>query len=452
MIVDSYITLKSDELRKSEWGTLFKRMRYVDAEQNVHEPWSYNPALDRVRIPRGAWNLLPDHVKYVDQRVCPPTPKLKYALELDAQLSDGRSFERQREAVESMLLNEQGLIVRPPGTGKSQIVLAFAAVCETNVLIIVHTEDILQQWIEYAGNALPGTKIGVIRAEEFQIGQVTIATVQTAIKHIDEIKNRFGAVILDEAHHASARTFERVLNRMKSRYRFGVTATTMRADGKHPYMRLVIGPVIHKLKFKSPVKVCVKVLDPGFYFPYRGRWDWGNLLNALVRDEKRNQLIAETVDKEVRAGNTVLVLSRRIEHLTRIAAMTETYDEFGSLLVGAYEDLNGDKHRLSRDTRKLILKDFRSGEIRAVFATQLADEALDVPRLSRVILSHPGKAEGRIIQQVGRALREAPGKRDAVIYDCRDLKVGVLRNQWNQRRAHYRKLGIPILKKKTSDD
>lgn len=448
MIVDSYITLREEELANREWRKLFDRMRYVDAEQNVHEPWRYMPEIGKVRLPRGAWNLLPHHVRYVDQRVCPKMPKLKYALELDASLPDGRKYQRQKEAVKAMLFHEQGLIVRPPGTGKSQIALAFAAACETNVLIIVHTEDILQQWIEYAGKALPEIKIGVVRAEEFTIGQVTIATVQTAIKHIAALRSRFGAVILDEAHHASAKTFETVLNRMQAKYRFGMTATTSRADGKAPYMRLVIGPVIHREKFKSPVKVCVKILDAGFHYAYRGRWDWGNLLRALVRDKPRNALIAETVDREVRAGNSILVLSRRIEHLTRIAAMTETYEKDGALLVGAWEDPNGDKHRLSRDTRKLILQEFREGKIKAVFATQLADEALDVPRLSRVVLTHPGKAEGRIIQQVGRALREAPGKRDAVIYDCRDLRVGVLRNQWNQRRQHYKKMGIPILKKK----
>ena len=451
MKVDNYLTLNFSELPRRDWKKLTDKLRYTDADLRVHEPWRSFPERMEVRLPRGAWNLLPDKLKYTDHRICPVYPKLDYALELDATLPDGRSYERQKDAVKSMLFNEQGLIVRPPGTGKSQIVLAFAAACETNVLVIVHTEDILQQWIEYAGNALPGTEIGIVRAEEFQLRQVTIATVQTAIKHVDRLCSHFGAVVLDEAHHASAKTFSHVLNRMKAKYRFGVTATTMRADGNGPYMKFVIGPVIHRLKFKSPVKVHVKPLDAGFHYAYRGRWDWGNLLRELIKDTDRNKLIAEIVDREVRAGNSILVLSRRIEHLQRIAAMTETYDESGALLVGAWEDTNGNKHALKRETRKLILKEFKSGEIRAVFATQLADEALDVPILSRVVLAHPGKAEGRIIQQIGRALREYPGKKDAVIYDCRDLRVGVLRHQWNQRKSHYKKLGIPILNKKGRD-
>jgi superfamily II DNA or RNA helicase len=71
-----------------------------------------------------------------------------------------------------------------------------------------------------------------------------------------EMRARFGAVILDEAHHAPASTFEEILNVMPATYRFGFTATDKRADGREPYMRTV-GPVIYRSKFSSkiPVKV-----------------------------------------------------------------------------------------------------------------------------------------------------------------------------------------------------
>lgn len=447
MIVSDFIYLESNELSKREWKVLFSKLTYTDADQCLHQPWNFIPHKDQVRIPRGAWNLLPGHVEYNDRRVCPKYPKLKYTLELDAELPDGRRFERQKEAVEAMLFNEQGLVVRPPGTGKSQIILAFAAICETNVLILVHTEDILQQWIEYASIALPGTEIGVIRGKTINVKQVTISTVQTfkrCIKTEPRFKSMFGAVILDEAHHASAPTFEGILNKMKSKYRFGVTASPTRADGKHPYMRTVIGPVIHRMKFKSPVKVEVQPIKTGFYYGYRGRWDWGNLLRALISDDKRNTAIAVAAEEEIKNGNTVLILSRRIEHLQRIAALMPSFQTDGALLVGEWEDEHGVRHKLSSETRKKIMHDFRSGVLRCVLATQLADEALDVPILNRVFLIHPGKHEGRIIQQIGRALREHPMKSDARIYDVVDRRITVLYNQWRQRARTYKKLGIPI--------
>jgi superfamily II DNA or RNA helicase len=451
MLVNSRLVLKYDELSKIEWKVLMKKLTFVDADQQVYQCWNYNPERETVTLPRGAWNMLPEHVEYIDRRVCLTYPEIEFAHDLDAQLADGRKYERQKEAVESMLLNEQGIILRPPGTGKSQIALAFASVCRTNVLVLVHTEDILQQWIEYANAALPGTKIGVFRGQTKDKRQITIATVQTLKRMLENdpsLKSGFGCVIADETHHGAAKTWEFILSRMEAKYRFGFTASPTRADGKHPMIRILIGPVLQRMKFQSPVDVKVKPIKTGFYYPYRGRWDWGNLLSALIRDEDRNDAIAEAADREVENGNSVLVLSRRIEHLQRIAAKMKSFPTDGALLVGGWDDENGTRQTLKKETRKKIMHQFRSGEIKCVLGTQLADEALDVPRLSVVILTHPGKHEGRIIQQIGRALREHPDKNSATIYDVADDRVSVLRRQWMLRKQTYKTLKIPVVKRK----
>jgi superfamily II DNA or RNA helicase len=78
----------------------------------------------------------------------------------------------------------------------------------------------------------------------------------------------------------------------------------------------------------------------------------------------------------------------------------------------------------------------------------LADEALDVPILSRVVLTFPGKHDGRIVQQVGRALREFPDKDDSLIIDVVDDKVRVLGRQAKARESAYRSMRIPIRKEK----
>jgi superfamily II DNA or RNA helicase len=436
ILVDSFITVDYDDLKRREWEAIFKRLRFIDADGVIYEPWQLNPRKRKVKLPRGAWSQLPDRVKYLDQRSFPKMRRLETAIELDAELADGRKFSGQKKALETMFEQEQGLIIRPPGTGKTQIALAFAARVKTRTLVLVHTEDILQQWIEYAERAIPGVDIGVIRADEIHVGHLTLSTVQTFHKLIaaepKEWGRKFGAVILDEAHHAPAATFEQCLNLLAAKYRFGFTASATRADRKHPYMRHVIGPVIYRQKFHSKVPLEVRPIKTDFYYGMRGAWDWGNLLRALISNDDRNRQIAEVVDAEVKAGNSILVLSRRIEHLQRIADFIEEPVE---ILAAA---LRTKKERLE------VLHQFREGKVKAVLATQLADEALDVPILSRVVLTHPGKHAGRIIQQVGRALREHPGKLDAVIYDVFDPKVGVLRRQWLQRKMFYRSEKIPI--------
>jgi len=365
-------------------------------------------------------------------------PKLNFTLKLDDTEKDER-FKGQSEAVAAMFREEQGLVIRPPGTGKTQIALAFAAECETRTLVLVHTEDILQQWIEYVERSLPELKgkVGVIRGGTCTVGHITIATVQTLYRsYLDAGKkwwSQWGCVIADEGHHVAAPSWEAVLNSLPAYYRFAFTASATRADGMHPSMRFIIGPVIHKQKFSSPVKLTVRTRKTRFHMIYRGAHDWGKLLNALVRDKKRNQLIARIADREAEQGNTSLILSRRIEHLELIQKQ----------ITGHSEILTGAK---SKKDRKRILADFKAGKIPILLSTQLADEALDVQILNRVFLTHPGKHEGRIIQQIGRALRTHADKDDAVIYDFVDRRVGPLRRQAAKRRQAYRANKITVKK------
>jgi len=434
VIVSNALVLDIDELSEAEWRKVFDAMRF-EAEGEVYEPWKISPRDGTIILPRGCWSLIPDHVRYEDFRVFPEMPELEYEGVLDATTDDGRSFEGQMDAVKSILEQQQGLVIRPPGSGKTQIILAVAAVVGTRVLVLVHTEDILQQWIERAEELIPDTEVGIIRANDFRIRHINIATVQTFKRRLmeePELAQHFGMVVLDEAHHAAASTFEFILNEMPARYRIGVTATDKRADGKHPYMRQVIGPVIYRQKFKSkvPVKV-IPIRKHNFRYRLRGSWDYRGLLDKLVADEARNNEIARQADRMIARGHSVLVLSREIMHLKRIQAAMKHEAEI----------LTGER---TKETRKEIIHQFREGKVKCVLATQLADEALDVPILSCVILTFPGKHDGRIIQQVGRALREHPEKEKAVIIDIVDENVNVLRRQWFARKKAYKKMGIPI--------
>jgi superfamily II DNA or RNA helicase len=431
MIVGSKISIGYDELSQREWKRLFQALTFVNGNQEVVECYRQLYTKGRVLIPRGAWHLV-DQLDYVDKRVKPRAKfQSNFQIELDAVHLDKR-FAGQSDAVGAMLTYEQGQIIRPPGTGKSQIVLAFVSMCGTPALVIVHTEDILNQWVEYAQEAMPDIEIGVIRGQEYRVGQLTISTIQTLRKYTDRnFWMQFGALIADEAHHGAAASWEQTINRSPAFYRFGFTASETRADGMHPALKHIFGPVIHKQEFSSPVKLSVEPVRTRFYFGYRGAFDWMPMLNKLVQDDKRNRQIARIVNDEISRGNSILVLSRRIEHLERIASLVE----------GSCEILTGKRKRVDR---KRILRDFRSGKLRCLLATQLADEALDVPRLNRVVLTHPGKHEGRIIQQIGRAIRTHPEKHDAVIYDIVDMRVNVLRRQWSQRRRTYKANKISI--------
>lgn len=436
MIVDRWLTIEIPELTAQQWRKLEAGLTYTTEREDT--VISYRRLIKRgvYILPRGAWFLLPSSIIYQDERTLPRLPELKFVGKLDAVERDPR-YEGQSDAVKTMFKQEQGLIIRPPGSGKTEIATFFAAKAKTRTLVLVHTEDILQQWIERIESEIPQLrgKVGVIRGQEYKIGQITVATVQTLFRsYLDKGAKwwaQWGCLIADEGHHVAAATWEAVINACPAYYRFGFTASDKRADGLSPSMRFIIGPVIHRQKFSSPIDLEVVKVETKFNGVYRGHFDWGNLLNALVRDKRRNRQIAKVVDREIQAGNTILVLSRRIEHLEAIA---EAMSEDCEILTA----------KRGRSKRGEILEKFRSGEIRCVLATQLADEALDVQRLNRVCLVHPGKHEGRIIQQIGRALRTHTEKEDAVIYDFVDRKVRILNRQWKERRRTYQKNKISI--------
>ena len=438
MIVGSTIKLNFSEITEREMRKLEKELTFV-RDADVVTCFRKMVTRGYYKLPRGAWAFVPDHVEYDDQRTRPKLPALNFTVQLDDVEKDER-YEGQSKAVEAMHYHQQGQIIRPPGTGKTQIALAFAAQAETRTLVLVHTKDILDQWVMNVENSIPELKgkVGVIQGKTHKVGHITIATVQTLRNYIlDPPKGfweQFGCVIADEGHHAAAPTWEQILNKCPAYFRFAFTASATRADGLEKLITYLVGPIIHRQKFSSTVKLHVKQVNTGFNHPYRGSFDWGTLLRALINDEKRNAQIARLIDKEVHQGNSVLVLSRRIDHLTNIAEMMGNETE---VLTG----------KRTQADRSRILKDFRDGKLRVLLATQLADEALDVPRLNRVFLVHPGKHEGRIIQQIGRAIRQHPDKEDAIIYDFVD-KVRVLQRQAMQRSQTYRANRITVKRTK----
>lgn len=442
-IVDNYIRLQAGELNSFQERHLKRSLTFSPEEGTVVT--SYRPkASGGLWLPRGAWQYLPRSVKLRDKRSFPKLPKLDTNIVLDYK-DDEKEFKGQRDCIDAMFdpeNNQQGVIHRQPGTGKTNIALYFISQVGTRTLVIVHTEDILNQWIEYAEARIPGIDIGVIRQKREEIGQLTIATLQTLHRRNfpPEFWRLFGATFLDECHHAPAKTFDITLHNVTSRYKFGMSASHTRADRMEKVIDYAFGATIHDLPFASPVPVTVEKVKTEFSKPIKGgmsgpmwlkRKKWQSMITALVRDPKRNKLIAERVNARLAEGRSVLVLSRRIQHLELLHELIPD-----SIVLAA--------QLRSKQERKEILDKFRAGEIKCVLGTQLADEALDIPVLSCVALTFPGKHTDLILQQVGRALREHAGKESAVIIDIVDPLVKSLWGQWAGRRRSYMEWGFTI--------
>jgi superfamily II DNA or RNA helicase len=116
-----------------------------------------------------------------------------------------------------------------------------------------------------------------------------------------------------------------------------------------------------------------------------------------------------------------------VAHAERLAALFQARDVKAAALTG----------KMTRRAREATLEAARAGELAVIVGTQLLDEGVDLPRLSRVVLAWPAKAEGRIVQRIGRALRVHEGKAEPLAIDIVDEHVGVLRSQARARRGVF---------------
>jgi len=421
-------------LSRRQWEVLLNALTFVD--NNDVEIESYEWLTDRsvVRIPRGMLDALPD-LETTDLRSRPKAPKYQYMKTLDA-----KGYEGQLDALGAMAENVQGQIIAPPGKGKTEIGLAFAASCKTRTLVVVHTKDLFEQWYSRAQASVPGIPLGKISGQTCQTETLTIAMAQTLRRYVREggkFWRQFGCVIVDESQHAGAETWEWLLNVCPAYYRFGLTATKRRADGRTPLIRYLIGPVIYDIKFESQVPLFVQPIRTGFKTQYNASSlsGWPKMCRELVADPVRNQFIADNVRRDIQEGHSVLVLSRQIAQLENVQALLN--------MNGQVAVLTG---KVPQRKRNQMLDSFRDGNLQCILATQLADEGLDVPRLDRVHLTFPGKHDGRIIQQVGRAIRAYADKEDAIIYDYVDDFVSPLARQYLARKLTYTRLKIPTRK------
>lgn len=321
-----------------------------------------------------------------------------------------------------------GIVVH--NSGKSLTSIAAAVATGQRTMVIVWNRDLISYWREeiLKSGYLKEEDIGLIWGKERRHGKITIAMQQTLLgKDVKEFAHLYGCVIIDECDRQPARSFVTVMSQFSAKYRWGVTADETRRDGKEFIAYDVLGPVIHRFEQTTvtappfvtfiPTAFKYKDYNPKKYFEF---------LEALLADEERNNLIARHLYHELKAGHRILLFCGREEYVTMWYEYVQHTLGFESgTLMGGLKNA-----RVCGRTTKEVIDGVNAGKIQFVAGTSYCDKALNMPILDTGFFICPAAADlRRMNQQVGRIVREYPGKEYARIFYFVDEKMSRIKSR-----------------------
>ncbi|MFQ5644076.1 MAG: DEAD/DEAH box helicase family protein [Thiogranum sp.] len=358
----------------------------------------------------------------------------------------GELTDAQHQAVKIMIEYDNGVIVAPPGFGKTVLGTSLIAARKCSTLILVHRQPLLEQWRSQIGIFLDreAKSIGQLGGGKRKLtGQVDVAMIQSLSRKdsVDDIVARYGQVIIDECHHLPAISFERILSEIKARYVVGLTATPQRRDGHQPIIHMQIGPIRFRVDPRSqsaqrPFEHRLVVRETGFDPPVQASdITIQELYNLLAADEKRNERIIDDVLLAMEEGRSPILLTERKNHLEHLYQRLKGFVRHIVVLKGG----RSTKERLKVQEQ---LASIPIEEERLLLATgRYIGEGFDDARLDTLFLTLPVSWKGTLVQYAGRLHRLHPGKREVRIVDYVDSNVSMLARMFEKRRAGYRAMG-----------
>lgn len=354
----------------------------------------------------------------------------------------GQLTSLQSGAVSELLNSPNGVLSATTGFGKTVTAAALIAERGVNTLIIVDRTQLQIQWVEKLSSFLnlSSKEIGQYGGGKKKItGRIDVATIQslTSKQELKSFITQYGQIIVDECHHISAFTFERVLKQVRAKYIHGLTATPIRKDGLHPIIFMQCGPIRYKVDSKTQAKVrpfVHKLVVRKTDFTTNST-DIQTIYNLLSSDVKRNQKLFDDVLHTLEEGRSPIILTERIDHLETLKNQFKGFAKNIIVLTGS----------LSKKEQKAELQKLSKipdNEERLVLATgKYIGEGFDDARLDTLFLAMPISWKGTLQQYVGRLHRLHDNKQEVRVYDYVDGNVPILEKMFAKRQAGYKNMG-----------
>ena len=361
-----------------------------------------------------------------------------------------------------MLAGRRGIVVLPTGSGKTHVAMSAIAALGASTLCLVPTRILLDQW-QRALSSWLAIEIGCYGDGVREARSVTVATFESAWRHMHELGNRYELLVIDEVHHFGSGSRDEVLEMSTAAYRLGLTATPQQGRAASNLVDL-IGPLVFELgiadlagTFLADFELVDLHLDltgeereayeaarRTFLAAYRHHRDlapgatWNDFLRWAARTPQGREAVrawhmARSVLSLTRAKGEVLGSLLRRHRESRVLVFTAGKEAaYRIAREHLIMPITADICRRERDE---MLTAFREGRIRALVSARVLNEGFDVPSAEIGIIVGGALGEREHVQRVGRLLRPAEGKR-AVVYEL------VTRDTIEVPQARRRKRGL----------
>ncbi|MDR7483566.1 MAG: DEAD/DEAH box helicase family protein [Armatimonadota bacterium] len=374
----------------------------------------------------------------------------------------------QQHAVEAWeRAGGRGVVVKPTGTGKTEIALAIVARHRASALIVVPLRDLMYQWQRRIRQGL-GVDAGLLGDGHREILPVTVTTYDSAYIHMKEVGNRFRLVVYDEAHHLPAPALRESALDCLAPLRLGLTATPWRADGAEGLLGDLIGPVVYAeqipqargrtLAAYTVIRVPIYLTDTeqaefdtlsrrirryvagwrreqaarpdrpgaGGAGAADGRpggsrgFDWTHDLAVRARTDPEARAILRAYRRKLALVHRSAEKLRVVEDILRLHAEDQvvifTASTRMALEVSARFLVPALTSSSPREERYRVLDLFARGTLRALVACEVLNEGWDAPAVKVGVVLGGEKGTREAVQRIGRLLRKT-GDRMARLYE-----------------------------------
>jgi superfamily II DNA or RNA helicase len=351
-------------------------------------------------------------------------------MELRAHQDDALlALQRMRDEGKTIALLDHAT-----GAGKTVTAITDACRLGGRMLWLVHTRNLVSQTYKEFQRLCPEVETGRYFAGAHETEAYNlVGSIQSVADHLDEFApTEFAYLVIDEAHHAAAETYRRVLGYFRTQFILGLTGTSDRADGQD--LLELFRNCAHRLSLQEAVERgelvpirCVRVETNVNLSKVRYNQIQYNRkdIEETIAIPARDRLIVDTYLQHV-PGRKAVAFAVNVRHGEDLAK------EFLRRGVAA-ASVSG---RMSNRDREQHLKDFAEGRLAVLCACDILNEGWNCPAVEVLLMARPTLSRVIYLQQLGRGTRKAPGKECLIVFDFVDNA-----SRYNQALNLHRVLG-----------